>query len=122
MTQMLNFGEIWLADLSPKMGTEPGKLRPVLIIQDQVLLDERHPSTVIIPLTTNLIDDAAPLRLRVKAQDDLEKDSDLLIDQIRSIDNKRLKSGPLMKCNKAFMKKVYQAILDTLGFKNSDNK
>ncbi|MFY9590025.1 type II toxin-antitoxin system PemK/MazF family toxin [Rickettsia endosymbiont of Halotydeus destructor] len=50
MTQKINFGEIWLADLSPKIGTEPGKVRPVLIIQNQVLLDIFHPSTLIIPL------------------------------------------------------------------------
>lgn len=51
-------GEIWLANLSPRHGTEPGKTRPVLIIQTQALLDAQHPSTVIIPLTTNLIEDA----------------------------------------------------------------
>ena len=55
MTQKLNFGEIWLADLNPQKGIEPGKFRPVLIIQDQVLLDIFHPSTLIIPLTTNLV-------------------------------------------------------------------
>ena len=54
MNQKINFGEIWLADLSPKIGTELGKLRPVLIIQDQMLLDAQHPSTLIVPLTTNV--------------------------------------------------------------------
>ena len=43
MIQKINFGEIWLADLNPQNGTEPGKYRPVLIIQDQVLLDINHP-------------------------------------------------------------------------------
>ena len=41
--------EIWVADLSPKVGTELGKLRPVLVIQDQMLLDAEHPSTLIVP-------------------------------------------------------------------------
>ena len=54
MTKKINFGEIWLADLSPKVGTELGKLRPVLVIQDQMLLDAEHPSSLIVPLTTNL--------------------------------------------------------------------
>lgn len=123
MTQQLNIGEIWLADLSSKNGTEPGKLRPVLILQNQILLDILHPSTIIIPLTTNLIDEAEPLRLRIKANLQLEKDSDLLIDQIRSIDNKRLKKGPLTKCSSEFMKTVYKAILEVLGYgvKDSDN-
>jgi len=80
MTRKFNFGEIWLADLNPKVGTELGKLRPVLIIQNQILLEINHPSTLIIPLTTKLIDDTQPLRIRIKAQARLAKDSDLLID------------------------------------------
>jgi mRNA interferase MazF len=80
MTRKFNFGEIWIADLNPKVGTELGKLRPVLIIQNQILLEINHPSTLIIPLTTKLIDDTEPLRIRIRAQYKLEKDSDLLID------------------------------------------
>jgi mRNA interferase MazF len=116
MTQKLSFGEIWLADLSPKNGTELGKLRPVLIIQDQVLLDIQHPSTIVIPLITNIIDDAEPLRLKINAQKKLEKDSDLLIDQIRSIDSKRFVKGPIAKCDETFMKKVFQALLEIIGY------
>jgi mRNA interferase MazF len=92
----------------------------VLIIQDQTLLDIAHPSTLIIPLTTNLIDDVAPLRLRIKAHQNLEKDSDLLIDQIRAIDNKRLKKGPFAKCDREFMKKVHTAILEIISCKIED--
>lgn len=117
MTQKLNFGEIWLADLNPQKGTEPGKFRPVLIIQDQVLLDIFHPSTLIIPLTTNLVENSEPLRIRVKANNKLEKDSDLLIDQIRAIDNIRLKQGPLAKCDDVFMKKVHKEILEVISCK-----
>ena len=96
MNQKINFGEIWLANLSPKVGTEVGKLRPVLIIQDQMLLDAEHPSTLIIPLTTNLIDDAEPLRIRIRPIDKLQRESDVIIDQIRAIDNQRLVKGPLV--------------------------
>ncbi len=117
MTQKLNFGEIWLADLNPRLGTEPGKTRPVLIIQSQTLLDVGHPSTLIIPLTTNLINDVEPLRIRLTAREQLERDSDLLIDQIRSIDNKRLIKGPLGTCNRIFMEKVQRAILDVIDCK-----
>jgi mRNA interferase MazF len=67
MTRMLRRGEIWLANLNPRRGTEPGKTRPVLIVQAQTLIDAGHPSTLIVPLTTNLIDDAEPLRIRVHA-------------------------------------------------------
>jgi len=116
MIQKLNWGEIWLADLNPRIGTESGKTRPVLIIQNQALLDVGHPATLIIPLTTNLIDGAAPLRLRVAAHERLKADSDLLIDQLRAIDNNRLLDGPLGRCSDELMKNVLSAVLELIGF------
>lgn len=107
-------GEIWLANLNPGRGTEPGKTRPVLIVQSQALLDVDHPSTLVVPLTTRLIDDAAPLRLRVPAGGDLEQDSDLLLDQIRAIDNNRLVKGPLQRCSAALLAQVDQALREVL--------
>ncbi|MBK7552755.1 MAG: type II toxin-antitoxin system PemK/MazF family toxin [Syntrophaceae bacterium] len=115
MTRSIERGTIWLANLNPGKGTEPGKTRPVLILQDQALLDAGHPSTIIIPLTTNLIDDAEPLRVRVKAQEQLARDSDLLIDQIRAIDNRRLTSGPIATLGAEQMKNVNNAVLEVIG-------
>lgn len=115
MSQKLKHGSVWLANLDPGRGTEPGKVRPVLLLQNQALLDAGHPSTLIIPLTTNLIDDAEPLRIRIKAREGLEKESDLLIDQIRAIDNKRLVSGPLLQLDDDFMKDVYKAVEEVAG-------
>ena len=83
-------GEIWLADLDPQHGTEPGKTRPVLIVQAEALLRAEHPSTLVLPLTTRLIEDADPLRIRVARTDDLAQDSDVLVDRLRAIDNRRL--------------------------------
>jgi mRNA interferase MazF len=108
-------GSIWLANLNPGKGTEPGKTRPVLVVQNQALLDARHPSTVIIPLTTKLIDGVEPLRIRVKARGGLAKDSDLLIDQIRAIDNKRLFKGPLARLDGSLMEAVQSAMAEVLG-------
>src|SRR4030066_230711 len=85
-----NHGEVWLANLNPGRGTEPGKTRPVLIVQSQALLDAGHPSTLVLPLMTRVIEDAEPLRLCLPAQDQLEQDSDALVDQLRVLDNKRL--------------------------------
>lgn len=120
MTRHIRRGSIWWANLNPGNGTTPGKTRPVLIMQNQALLDAGHPSTVIIPLTTNIIDDAAPLRLRVPAQGVLEKDSDLLIDQIRAdqiraIDNRRLVRGPILQLDDDFMDLVNNALGEVLG-------
>ena len=115
MTRKLEHGGVWLADLNPQRGTEPGKTRPVLIIQHQALLDAGHPSTLVIPLTTRLIEDAAPLRLRLSARERLERDSDLLIDQIRAIDNQRLIKGPLTILGAEDRSRIYLAILEVMG-------
>jgi len=108
-------GEIWLADLNPRFGTEPGKTRPVLIVQAQALLDAGHPSTYIIPLTTQLTADAEPLRIRVRAAGDLPHDSDLLMDQLRAIDNRRLVRGPLLRLPTSGMKSVIAALMELVG-------
>ncbi|PLY10613.1 type II toxin-antitoxin system PemK/MazF family toxin [Sulfurimonas sp. CVO] len=83
-------GEIWLANLNPvKKNNEMGKIRPVLIFQNDELNHSEYPTTIVIPLTTSLIDDAEPIRMRVKKREKLLQDSDLVITQIRSIDNNR---------------------------------
>jgi mRNA interferase MazF len=107
-------GEIWLADLNPLHGTEPGKTRPVLVVQAQGLLDAGHPSTLIVPLSTNLVSNAEPLRIRVTAQDRLRQDSDLLMDQLRAVDNRRLLGGPLAQLDEEFMTEIGSAIREIL--------
>ncbi len=103
-------GEIWIADLNPHRGTEHGKTRPVLIVQAQALLDADHPSTLVIPLTTNLVEDAEPLRLRVLSSGGLLRDSDLLIDQLRTIDDRRLVKGPLLSLDHTTLACVGEAV------------
>jgi mRNA interferase MazF len=110
-------GEVWLADLNPRRGTEPGKTRPVLVIQAQALLDAEHPSTLVVPLTTRLDDDAEPLRIRVPVSGKLRKESDLLIDQLRAIDNHRLVDGPLTQLSPAQLQKVDQALSEILDLR-----
>ncbi len=83
-------GEIWLINLNPiKKSNEIGKVRPALILQNDELNSGNYPTTIILPLTTSLIDDAEPLRYRIKKKENLEKDSDILIANIRAIDNAR---------------------------------
>lgn len=83
-------GEIWLANLNPvKKNNEMGKIRPALVFQNDELNHSEYPTTIIIPLTTSLIDDAEPIRMRVEKREKLLQDSDLVITQIRSIDNDR---------------------------------
>lgn len=83
--------EIWLADLNPQIGTEPGKTRPVLIVQTNLLNKVPHPSSIVCPLSTNIERRATILRVHLnKGMANLHDDCDVLIDQIRAIDNKRL--------------------------------
>ena len=80
--------DIWLADLNPARGTEPGKTRPVVIIQTD-LLNDTHLSTLVCPVTTNVQLEMELLRVHLR-KNQLDKPSDILVDQIRAIDNKRL--------------------------------
>ena len=81
--------DIWIADLEPQRGTETGKIRPVLILQTNLLKD--HPSSVICPITTNVSPESDILRVHIKKGiANFQKDSDIMIDQIRAIDNRRL--------------------------------
>lgn len=82
--------EIWIADLNPRMGTETGKIRPVIIVQTD-LLNKEHPTTVICPLTTTVQPETDILRVHLKkSKFGLKEDCDIMIEQVRAIDKKRL--------------------------------
>jgi mRNA interferase MazF len=87
----------------------------VLVVQSQALLDAGHPSTYVIPLTTQLVADAEPLRIRIQASQQLPRDSDLLMDQLRAIDNRRLVRGPLLRLPGGEMRRIGAALLELLG-------
>ena len=106
--------DIWIADLEPQRGTETGKVRPVLIVQTN-LLNNEHPSSVVCPITTNVQKDSVILRVHIKkGASNLKVESDIMIDQIRAIDNKRLinKIGELTKDLQALVKDNIKIILD----------
>ncbi len=107
--------EIWIADLNPQIGTEPGKTRPVLIIQTNLLNQIPHPSTIICPITTNVKNDSDILRVHLKkGEANLHQDCDVMIDQIRAIDNNRLikKAGDLPKKLIETLKENLMIIID----------
>jgi mRNA interferase MazF len=104
--------DIWLADLNPTIGTEPGKTRPVVILQTD-LLNDVHLSTIICPVTTNVKPDIELLRVHLK-KGQLDKLSDVLVDQIRAIDNKRLikRLGKLTKDQVQKLRDNIRIVLD----------
>jgi mRNA interferase MazF len=105
--------DIWIADLEPQKGTKTGKGRPVLVVQTNLLQD--HPSTIICPITTNVSPDSDILRAHIqKGTANLKIESDIMIDQIRPIDNRRLtkKVGELPKEIQKKVKETIRIVLD----------
>ena len=104
--------DIWLADLNPTIGTEPGKTRPVVIVQTD-LLNETHFSTIVCPVTTNVKPEVEILRIHLK-KSQLPKLSDILVDQPRAIDNNRFikKLGKLTSDQILQLKENLKIVLD----------
>jgi mRNA interferase MazF len=88
-------GEIWAVDFEPQTHRqEPGKKeRPALIVQTDALNKAGHPTTIVVPGTSQVDalppGDHFPLRVRIQRTADLKHDTDLLIDQVRAIANTR---------------------------------
>ena len=104
--------DIWLANLNPSKGTEPGKTRPVVVIQTN-LLNEFHPSTIVCPITTKINPKIELLRVHLKKAQ-LHKPIDILVEQVRAIDNKKLikRLGSLTKDQTEKLKHNLKIILD----------
>lgn len=84
-------GELWAADLNPRAGTEPGKTRPVVVVQSNLLNRTGHPSTWILPCTTRLTG-ASVLRVELPAGiAGNHRDCEVMIDQSRAVDRSRLR-------------------------------
>lgn len=88
---MVNQFEIWIADFNPQIGSDGDKTRPVLVLQTNLLNAIPHSTTVICPITDIVQQDFDILRVHLKAgMANLVKDCDVMMDQIRALDNKRL--------------------------------
>ena len=110
-------GQIYLANFNPAKGDEPGKIRPCLILQSDLLNNVDYPTTTLVPLTTQL-SDGIPLRYRVSARDNLAHDSDLMLDQLRTIDNKRFLSEPLTELETGELETLTEYLEIVLGFQD----
>ncbi len=81
---------VYLANLNPGFKAEPGKVRPIVVIQTD-LLNNVHPTTIVCPITSKIHSKASVLRVHLpKNEAGLPKASDILVDQIRAIDNSRI--------------------------------
>lgn len=107
-------GDIFYADLNPVVGSEQGGIRPVLVVQNDV--GNKYSPTVIIAAITSQIDKAKlPTHVEIKREDyGLEKDSVILLEQLRTIDKRRLKDK-ITFLDQDMMAKVDEALKISLG-------
>lgn len=107
-------GDIFYADLNPVVGSEQGGIRPVLVVQNDI--GNKYSPTVIIAAITSQIDKAKlPTHVELKSADyGLEKDSVILMEQIRTIDKRRLKEK-ITILDQDIMGKIDEALKISLG-------
>ncbi|MBQ3571438.1 MAG: type II toxin-antitoxin system PemK/MazF family toxin [Clostridia bacterium] len=113
--QIIKRGELYYADLSPVIGSEQGGVRPVLVVQNDI--GNRYSPTVIAAAVTSKINKAKlPTHIELSASlYGLAKDSVVLLEQIRTIDKRRLKDR-IGLLSKQMMMRVDDALLISLGF------
>lgn len=108
------YGALYSADLNPRRGTEAGKVRPVVVMQTNLLNEVGHPSTFVLPCTTKLSGESL---LRVELPKGIAgntSDCEIMIDQGRAIDNSRLRKrlGSLSRAPLSEVKRKLRQLLD----------
>ncbi|HHV96981.1 MAG TPA: type II toxin-antitoxin system PemK/MazF family toxin [Clostridiaceae bacterium] len=107
-------GDIFYADLSPVVGSEQGGVRPVLVIQNDI--GNKFSPTVIVAAITSQINKAKlPTHVEIKANEyGIQKDSVILLEQIRTIDKKRLREK-IGHLDDKLMEQVNDALVISVG-------
>jgi mRNA interferase MazF len=108
-------GEIWTANLNPARGREIGKIRPVLIVQADELIDAGVPMVVVLPLTTQVRPEFKLWRISVPARDRLKEPCQVVVDQPRALDRARLGDGPLAMLTQTELAAVERGLRVVLG-------
>ena len=106
-------GDIFYDDLSPVVGSEQGGVRPVLVVQNDVG-NKYSPTVIIAAITSQMNKVKLPTHVEVSAEFGLPKNSVVLLEQIRTIDKKRLREK-VGYTDEFFMKKVNEALLKSVG-------
>jgi len=115
LEKQIKRGEIYFADLSPVVGSEQGGVRPVLIIQNDTG-NKFSPTVIVAAITSQLSKAKIPTHIELSSSEyGLQKDSVVLLEQIRTIDKRRLKEK-VCELDSQKMRKVNVAILISLGF------
>lgn len=113
---MVKRGDIFYADLSPVVGSEQGGMRPVLIIQNNVG-NKYSPTVIVAAITTKIEKGKMPTHVEVGSEKGLEKNSVILLEQIRTIDKQRLKDQ-VTRLDNGTMQLVDEALAISVGLSN----
>ena len=117
---MIKRGELYYADLSPVVGSEQGGIRPVLIVQNDTG-NKYSPTIIAAAVTSKLTKAKLPTHIELSANEfGLTKDSVILLEQIRTLDKRRLKER-IGELSIDTMQKVNVALLISLGFGEGEN-
>jgi mRNA interferase MazF len=108
-------GEVWLGNLNPNRGAEVGKVRPVLVIQADFLIAQGDPTIIVLPLTTQVRESKEPLHVTIAARDALAQACQVMPEQPRTLDRKRLIDGPLTRLTVEEMERVERSLKAVLG-------
>lgn len=112
---MIKRGEIYYADLSPVVGSEQGGLRPILIVQNDVG-NKFSPTIIGAAITSQMTKAKLPTHIELPGEKyGLQKDSVILLEQIRTLDKTRLKEK-IGELPLALMTRVNEGLLVSLGF------
>lgn len=115
MENLVKRGDIYFADLSPVVGSEQGGVRPVLVIQNDVG-NKYSPTVIVSAITSQLSKAKLPTHIELSSKDShLPKNSVVLLEQIRTLDKRRLKEK-ITVIDENKMKEVNRALLISLGF------
>ena len=112
---MIRRGEIWVANLNPGRGREVAKIRPVLIVQDDALTAAGTPMIIVLPLTTQLYPGFSRWRVTIAPRERLLKPCQVIIDQPRALDIKRIGDGPLTRLTEEELAQVDRSLKAVLG-------
>ena|SRR3972149_6091052 len=108
-------GEIWIANLNPVRGREAGKVRPVIVFQDNSFTNAGAVTVISIPLTTKLWPGFDPIRITISARERLLMKSYAMIEKTRAVDIDRFGEGPLTTLTAVEMAAVEKSLLAVLG-------
>lgn len=108
-------GEVWVANLNPPRGREVGKVRPVVVIQANELIEADAPLVVVLPLTTQVYPGFRLWRVTLQARDRLKETCQVIVDQPRALDRARFGDGPLTRLTAEEMEAVERSLRAVMG-------